>query len=207
MPILNLSKIATSIMKNTVGYVGGNPRIYNVDKDGYSIGFTAVSLDATSPFARTKVNKLWLEGASNCEEGDLIQDKADNKFHLIMALKSEFCGGAQNYWSGTTYLCNATATIQRESATEDNFFGDRVSGFSTVATGVQIMVNPQNFSTDDQPDRSWQANKIKVAVQSKVGVKERDRVITSLGDQLVVENIDRSSLKGIWILMCDSDVR
>jgi hypothetical protein len=205
--VLNFSKFATSIMKNSVGYYNGNPRIYNVDRSSYSIGFSRVNVDATSPFARTKVNKLWLEGGTDCQEGDLIQDRVDGKYHLVMSLKAEFSGGAICYWDGTSYLCNATATVKRHSTTKDEFFGMETSGFTVVATGVQIMVNPQNFSTNDMPEMTVQTNKIKVAVQGLVGVQEKDRIITSLGDQLIVENIDKSSLKGIWILMCDSDIR
>ena len=69
------------------------------------------------------------------------------------------------------------------------------------------MVNPQSFGVSEYVEGLNPDNKIKVVLQSKVGVKINDRIETDNGDVLQIENIDKSSLVGLWVCYCDFDKR
>ena len=57
--MFKLANIAKSMVKNTVGYYNGNPRIYNLDRATYIVGYAQVNMMATTAFSRISVNKGW----------------------------------------------------------------------------------------------------------------------------------------------------
>jgi hypothetical protein len=204
-----MSKAVMRILKTKVGIVGTNPRIFNVDTKRFSYGYAEVNINASSPFSRTKVHKGWLEGGSDIVEGSLIQDRLDSNYYMVMSVKKEGWKGEVAYKDVTLYYCNKTCTIQRFSeAKATNAFGRVVdSAPATLHTNVYIMVNPQNYDEQPGKDIILENNKIKLAIQSKYGVQVNDRIVTSEGDTLIVETVDKYSLVGIWILGVDKDSR
>lgn len=196
-------------LKNSNGVIGSLPRIYNVDRNTYTYGYASVNVAAASPFVRTKVHEGRFEGKTDIQDGDLILDRYDNSHYLVMSTKGIYGGGKDGqtaYYDATLYLTNATATVRRLGITRDPFYR-QIEGFVDVATNVKIMTNPQNFSVNEQPGQVLQENKIKVVLQSKVGVQLHDRLVTDLSDTLIIENIDKSSIRNLWICMCNFDVR
>lgn len=195
-------------LKNNNGVVGGLPRIYSIDDDSYWYGYAEVNVDATSPFARVKVHDLRVQGDSTITDGSLIKDRVDNSIYLVMSIKGIYSGGLVAYKDGTLYLCNTTATIKRFQDGARDTFGKLIIKTPTViASRIYIMTNPQNYTTIVGQDTIEQANKIKIAIQSKHGVKLKDRIETSTGQNYIVENIDTESLTGMVILYCDTDLR
>ena len=206
--MFKMEKFATNFVKNTVGMIDGLPRIYNVDRASYTLGHTEVNTQATSPFSRTKTHKAWFVGPTDIVEGDLVQDRGDGKHYLVMSLKKEILNGESVYLDGTLYYANATCTIQRFTGGAKDAFGrDTDPAPTTVASNVYVMVNPQVIDVLEQRDRPIAKDKIKIVVQSKFGVKDQDRLVTSLGDTWKVINIDKSSLDNLWILYADGDTR
>jgi hypothetical protein len=158
-------------------------------------------------------------------EGDLIQDRVDGRHFFIMSKVPEYQGGLIAYYDGTLYLSNATCTIQRFATNGDkNAFGrdtdpapqtvliggtveDGVLVGAIPAVGVRIMINPLAFAEVEQRDQLIPKDKIKVAVQSRYGVKVHDRLVTDSGDCLRVVSADPYSLSGLQIFYVDEDLR
>lgn len=206
--MFKMAQFARNFVRDTVGMIGGLPRIYNIDRNSYTLGHTEVNTQATSPFSRTKTHKAWFVGPTDILEGDLIQDRGDGKHYLVMSVKKEILNGESVYWDGTLYYANATCAIQRfTGGTKDDFGRDVDPAPATVATNVYCMVNPQAVDVLEQRDRPIAKDKIKIVVQSKWAVKDQDRLVTSLGDTWKVINIDKSSLDNLWILYVDEDSR
>lgn len=209
-----MSKFAYNVslrrLKNNNGTFQGMPRIYNVDKDSYWYGYAEVNVAAASPFVRTKVHDCRLEGNADVENGELIQDRVDGSYYLVMDIKGIYSGGNNGqyaYKDGTLYKVSAIADIKRINNSTEDFFGRPVTGFNTISSNTKIMVNPQSFSNTELPEGNFAYNKIKVVLQSKVGIKLNDRIETTNGDVFIVENIDKSSLNGLWVCFCDYDKR
>ena len=63
------------------------------------------------------------------------------------------------------------------------------------------------FDQHEQANKIYREEKIKVYLQTKHGVKEADRIITSEGDVYRVVSKDKSSFNGLDLLYVDRDVR
>lgn len=207
--MIKLASFANSFVKNTVGTINGKPRMYNVDRDVYLVGYAEVNKMATTAFSRISVNKGWFYcDPSLIQEGDLLQDKADGKFYLAMSLKMEVLSGESVYMDGTLYLCDSTATVQRwVEGARDSFGRPAVATPTTIYSDVYIMTAPSNFDVMEQQDRLIAQNKIKIHLQSKFDVKPADRIVTSKGKTYKVISIDDVSLRNIIICFVDEDVR
>lgn len=202
------ARAVEAMLRRNNGTVGGLPRIYNVDRAAYMLGYTEINTQATSTFSRIKTHKGWFEGTSNIQDGDLIQDRVDGKYYLVMSLKDEFTGERVAYKDGTLYYANTTCTIQRGGAGTKDAFGFEASNtFSTVATGVYLMAQSVTLDVVEQKDQDLAKEKIKVAVQAKFGVQENDRLVTALGDTYKVVSVDKTQINGLWMLFVDKDVR
>lgn len=206
---MKLAKFAKNFVKNTVGKVGSLPRIYNVDKDQYIIGYAEVNQMATTAFSRLRVNKgFFFCEPTEVQEGVLIQDRADTKRYLVMSIKVELLNGECVYLDSSLYYCDATATIERwTDGVRDSFGMVTDPAPQIIASDVPIVTNPQTFSQLEQQDRMVDQDKSRVYMQAKFGVKESDRIITSHGDTYKVLRIDKSSWPGTWICYVDVDVR
>lgn len=208
---MKLSKFAKNFVKNTVGKVGNLPRIYNVDKAQYIIGYAEVNQMATTAFSRIRVNK----GYFFCDlvdsliaEGDLIQDRVDNKYYMIMSLKAQYLKGETAYLDSTLFFCDSTATIQRfQDGARDSFGRVVDSGPTTIYSDVKIMTSAMNYDVLLQEDRPIAQDKIKLYIQSKFAVKVADRISTNDGNVYKVISINNSDFQGINLLYVDVDVR
>jgi hypothetical protein len=171
-------------------------------------GYAEVNTQATSPVARIKQHKAWFVGNADITEGDLIQDKADNKYYLVMSLKKEVTGSEVAYIDGTLYYANATCSIERFAPVSVNAFGREVSAEpSVIAEGVYIMVNSMSMDVDEQRDQHIAEEKIKVVMQSKYGAKINDRLVSSNGDVYKVATVDRTQLENLVVLYVAQDIR
>lgn len=205
---MNFASLVNSFLGSINGAVDGAPRIYNVDKGTYTLGYTEINTQATTAFARTKVHKAWFSGSTDIENGDLILDRADGAYYLVMSVKQEYASGCAAYIDGTLFYANATCSIERFTDTAKDFFGRDVQATpNAVATGVRIMVNPMSIDVMEQPDQIISQDKIKVAIQRKHNVMEQDRLVTSLGETYKVISVDKASLEGLDILFVDKDIR
>lgn len=205
---MNFANIVNSFLGSVNGVVDGKPRIYNIDRDTYTLGYTEINTQATTAFARTKTHKGWFAGATDIQNGDLLLDRADGAHYLVMSVKQEFAGGCATYIDGTLFYTNATCSIERFTDSGKDFFGrDIVSAPEQVVAEAWIMVNPMSVSIMEQQDQILADDKIKVAIQRKFNVEEQDRLVTSLGENYKVISVDRASLEGIDILYVDKDIR
>lgn len=194
---------ATRMLKNTKGMVGDLPRIYNIDRDVYCLGYASFNQDATSPFARTKVHKGRFEGEANIQNGDLVLDRYDNTKYLVMNIKGVYSGGSNGvtaYKDAALYYVNRTCTVSRAGSETRNKFGRPDASYTEVYTNIPIMSNPQNYSIEEIEETILQTNKIRLSVQSKYALKCRDKIFTSTGQSYIVENIDYDTLDGLLIL-------
>jgi len=207
--MIKMARMTKSFIKRTVGMVGDKPRIYNVDRGTYLLGYAQVNQMATTSFSRIKVNKgfLFCE-ASEVTEGELIQDRADNKKYFLMSAKMEMLNGEAVYIDCALYYCDATATIERWTDGARDTFGRVVDPTPQVLfTDVPIVTNPQTYDTLEQQDRTIAHNKVRVFVQAKLGVKESDRITSSNGDTYKILSIDKVSWPGVWTCYVDVDDR
>lgn len=202
------ARAVEATLRRNNGSFGDLPRIYNVDRSAYMLGYTEINTQATSTFSRIKTHKGWFEGTANIQDGDLIQDRVDGKHYLVMSLKDEYAGGSIAYKDGTLYYANTTCTVQRCGAGAKDAFGfETTNTFTTVATGVYIMAQSVTLDVVEYKDQDVAKEKIKVAVQAKVGVQENDRLVTALGDTYKVVSVDKTQIDGLWLLFVDKDVR
>jgi len=198
---------ADRILKR-VGIIDGEGRIYNVDSATYNYGYITVNPLATTPFSRSIVHKGWFSGTSDISNGDLLQDRGDNLYYLVMSVKQEIDSGASAYIDGTLYLANRVVNIYRFSDTSKNFFGKDVSaGPSVVVENIRAMITPIALDVLEQPDQTLIKAKIKVVVQAKYGVKVQDRITTTSGGNYKVVSVDNESLEGLTVLYVDEDIR
>lgn len=207
--MIKMAAMSKAFIKNTVGTVSGKPRILNVDRGNYVVGYAEVNDMATTAFSRIRVNKgyFFCEPAE-IQEGDLIQDRADTKKYLVMSTKVEMLNGECVYLDSSLYYCDATAEIERwTDGVRDTFGMVTDPAPQVIATEVPIVTNPQTFSQLEQQDRMVAQDKSRIYVQAKFGVKESDRITTSHGDTYKVLRIDKSSWPGTWICYVDVDVR
>ena len=202
------TRVVSRLLRTQNGSINGSPRIYNVDKNVSFYGYAEVNTQATSPVARIKQHKAWFVGNADITEGDLIQDKADNKYYLVMSLKKEVTGSEVAYIDGTLYYANATCSIERFAPVSVNAFGREVSAEpSVIAEGVYIMVNSMSMDVDEQRDQHIAEEKIKVVMQSKYGAKINDRLVSSNGDVYKVATVDRTQLENLVVLYVAQDIR
>lgn len=208
---MKLAKFAKNFVKNTVGKVGRLPRIYNVDKDQYIIGYAEVNQMATTAFSRLRVNK----GYFFCDlvdtfiaEGDLIQDRVDNKFYMIMSLKAQYLKGETDYLDSTLFYCDSTATIERfQDSARDKFGRVSTDAPTVIYSDVKLMTSAMTYDVMVQEDRLIAQDKIKLYLQSKFAVKVADRITTDDGNVYKVVSINNSDFAGINLLYVDVDVR
>lgn len=202
------SVAASRILRHGNGTVGTLPRIYNNDNKTYAYGYVEINAQATSPVARIKVHKAWLDGEAQVANGHLIQDRADGKMYFIMSQKPELYGGAVAYYDVTLYYCNTTCSVQRFGVSGKTAFGKPQGGApTTLYENVYIMTTSLSVDVKEQEDQVLAQEKIKVAIQSKYGVKINDRLTCSNGDVYKVMSIDRTQLEGLWMLFVDKDIR
>ena len=203
------SRVVSRMLRTRTGIIsGGQPRILNVDRGVSFYGYAEVNTQATSPVARVKQHKAWFIGGASVQDGDLIQDRGDGKYYLVMSLKDELDGGEVAYIDGTLYYANATCSIQRFGTAGKNAFGRQSTDAPvTIKDGVYIMVNPLSMDVVDHDDRSIPNDKTKIVIQARENVQRNDRLVTSLGDTFIVEDIDRSSINNLWVLKVNQDSR
>ena len=202
------ARVVDRVLKRSNGTIEGMPRIYNVDRDTYSLGYTEINTQATSSFSRIKTHKAWFSGTSDVQNGDLILDRADGKYYLVMSVKNEISGGITAYIDGTLYYCDAVCQVQRFEVGTVNAFGRSANPApSVVASNVYIMSQSMSMDSTDQPDQAIAKEKIKVAVQSKIGVQVNDRLVSSNGNSYRVITVDKNQLEGLDMLYVDKDVR
>lgn len=189
------------------GIVNRELRIQNIDKGINLLGYVEVNTQASTPFSRTIVHKGWFSGNANIQNGDLVLDRADGRHYLVMSVKPEFSGGRNAYIDGTLYLAEVVCTIERFDGTTKNAFGRTTSAPEVIATDVHAMINPLTIDSVEYEEREADKSKVKLVVQAKWGVKQHDRITTSLGKKFVVSTIDDASLAGLLVLKVDLDNR
>lgn len=207
----DFSGVTDSMMENFTGWVGNSPRIYNVDKDTYSLGQTKYNPLATTSFARTKVHKGRFTGTADIVHGDVILDRHENNYFLVVSISSEMLGGPNVFRDATLYWANRTATMWRkgDAGTLDAYRRPIDPSFEQLNIGstIYIMVNPLTLDIQEQEDRAINNSKIRVAAQAKFGITKNDRLIISSGETYIVETVDNSSFEGISLCNVDLDTR
>lgn len=198
---------AATRMLSRLGMVGGLPRIFNQDTETYTIGYTKINTRATTAFSRTKTHKAWLVGTTDIRNGTRILDRVDNAKYLVMSIKAEFVDGDTAYYDGTLFYVNETCSISRISNVLDEFGRATATTFTTTASNIWIMVNPLVLDIEEQPDRILDKDKIKIAMQASVDIKEQDRITTSNGEMFKVNSFSRSEIEGLNMLYVSTDTR
>jgi len=204
-----LARRTKNLIRKTSGMVGRSPRILNVDTGEEIIGYIQANANATTPFSRGKVHKgYFCTDISGLENGHLIYDRGDRRYYFVMDGKTEIYNGEEVYVDGTMYRCDAIIEIQRFGDGVRDMFG-RVAKDTpdVIASNVYAMFNPLNFDVKEQQDRLVAENKIKVCMQSKVGVQVADRIIDADGKKYQVTSVDSVSLSGLVLCTVDTDVR
>jgi len=202
------ARLSARILRTRTGTIDGEPRIINLDRNESFYGYVEINTQATSPVARIKTHKAWFMPDAPVGDGELIQDRADDKKYLVMSLKKEIDGGVCAYIDGTVYFVNVLANIERFSDSSRNSFGRATEAEgSIVAYDVPIMTSSMSMNVNEQKDQNLAAEKIKVVIQSKVGVQINDRLICDSGSVYKVNSINRDDLVGLWVLYVDVDVR
>lgn len=206
-----MAKMTANFVKNSNGTINGMPRIRNVTRNTNIIGYAAVNVMATTAYARTKVHKGWFFcPETDIINGDLIEDRVDHAYYLVMSVKNMFNGNETVYLDGTLFFCDTTVTVQRFNAegARDTFGRPIVSAPQTMVTGVKCMSNPQNYDVLQQEDRLVAQNKIKFCVQDSAGVLQGDRILSEdHGTKYQVISVDPISLTNLSLLTVDTDVR
>lgn len=213
-----LARRTRNLIRKTSGMIGRLPRIQNLNKgpldvDGNHtgldiIGYVTVNANATTPFSRGKVHKgFFCCSIVDMEDGDLIYDRGDQRYYFVMDSKTQISNGEELYVDGTMYRCDKQVEIQRFSDGVRDTFGRVITDTPvTVATNVYAMFNPLNFDVMEQQDRVIAHDKIKVCVQSSVGVQPADRIIAD-GMKYQVISVDAVSLSKLVLCTVDTDVR
>lgn len=204
-----MAAMSKAFIKNTVGTVGGNPRIFNIDKQKYIVGYAEVNALATTAFSRIRVNKgYFFCNPTDVSEGDLIQDNADSKKYFVTSTKVEMLNGECVYLDSSLFYCDSTATVARWDEGLKDTFGRVVDATPQVVyQDLPIVTNPQTFDVLEQQDRTIANDKIRIYMQSKNIIKESDRIIPSNGDTYKVLRVDKVSWPGILVCHVDIDVR
>lgn len=204
-----LARRTQNLIRKTVGTIGKLPRLHIVDTDTDVYGYIDVNANATTPFSRGKVHKgIFCCSLEDIGDGALVYDRADAKYYFLMDGKTKVYNGEAVYVDGTMYRCDSIIDVQR-------FVGGLRDGFGrsmdvapiTFVTGVYAMFNPLNFDIKEQQDRLVAENKIKVCVQSSVGIQVADRIITQDGSKYNVTSVDSVSLSKLVLCTVDTDVR
>ena len=216
MAFMKFQSLTHNMLKNGSGSWNGEGRLLNIDTGIKSYGYSQASLDASSPFAATKVSKCWVEASSDIRPGNLIEDLGYDAKWFVMSSLPQITGEEIVYWDATLYRVSDYFTLQRFVPGGKDAFGRDIDPTITslnVVDGVSVpvptMVNPQAYGTAVQQDIIQETNKIRVAIQSKYLVQKNDRLMDKDGFCLIVENIDRYTLgiHGIHILWVDEDTR
>lgn len=197
----------TSRMLKRVGIYNGLPRILNFDSSQYTIGYTKINTMATTAFSRTKSHKAWLVGTTDIRNGTRIIDRVDNVKYIVMSLKAEFIDGDIAYYDGTLFYVNDTCTVSRLNPTLDAFGRNTATSFTSVTSNVWIMVNPIVIDVIEQPDNIHNKDKIKIAMQSSVDIKDNDRLTTSTGEKYQVMAYSRAEIDGLVMVYAETDTR
>lgn len=207
--MFNFSRFAKSFLKATTGSVGGAPRIRNLDTGAEVYGYCAIHDQASSSFSRIKVHRGWFTcDPSEIQNGDLIEDRADNSRYFVMAVKNEYNNGASVYLDGTLYYVDSSVTISRFGDTSKDSFGRATQKTAVViATDVPVMTNPRSIESSPHPDAFVSNDEVQIYIQSKYDVKVSDRLTSSNGDVYKVDSINKSSLMNIWVCTVNKDDR
>lgn len=219
-----IARRTQNLIRKTVGTINRKPRIVCVtgllarpanstpsalygDLEFY--GYIDVNKNATTPFSRGKVHKgFFCCQTADIANGDLVYDRADQRYYFVMDRKMEVYNGEEVYVNATMYRCDSKIEIQRFSTGPRDTFGRTVQDTAnSIATDVFAMFNPQNFDIKEQQDRLIADNKIKLCIQSKYDIQVADRVITDKGKKYHVTLIDDVSLENLVLCTVDTDVR
>ncbi len=208
------SKVARrtkNLIKRTRGMINRAPRCVNLSRTPNVdiIGYVEVNANATTPFSRSKVHKgIFCCLRTEIDTGELILDRGDNDYYFVMDQKVEIFNGEDVYVDATLYRCDRVIEVQRFGAGARDTFGRPVQDAPTVvASDIRAMFNPLNFDSKVQEDRQVTSNKIKMCVQSSVGIQPADRIVTNAGETFLVTSIDTTSLTNLVLCTVDSDVR
>lgn len=197
------------LLRDYKGMYQGKPRIYNVDRGTWSMGYTEINNQATSPVARIKVHRARFEGASDIVDGDLIQDKATGNYYLCMSVIPQIIKGESAYKDATLFFADAIVDIERfGTGNTKNAFGRPVDPTPTlIASGIRVMTVSMALDVLEQKDQNLASEKIKIAIQEKYPVVVNDRIKTTKGDVYKVMSVDNSQLLGLQLLYVDRDIR
>lgn len=208
-------------LRNTTGVWEGEGRLLNKSRtpNTYSYGYSKAALDASSPFAATKVSKCLIEANTDIVAGDWIMDRADDTEWFVMTTRKKAMSSEAAYWDATLYRVSNYFKVQRFQPSAKNAAGRDIDpAFTDIALNVPVMVNPQSFNTTEQQDLMVESNKIRIVLRSDLcglgvlpgaSIKLGDRLMRPSGSCLIVENIDEDSLgqNGLQILWTDKDTR
>lgn len=207
--MIKMAAMSKAFIKNTVGTVAGTPRIYNIDKQTYIIGYAEVNALATTAFSRIRVNKGYFFCApSDVAEGDLIQDRADLKKYFVTSTKVEMLNGECVYLDSSLFYCDTVASIERWIEGPKDTFGRATDPTPQVMyTDLPMVTNPQTFDVLEQQDRLIANDKVRIYLQAKNLVKEADRIVANNGEVYKVLRVDKVSWPGLIVCHVDVDVR
>lgn len=190
----------------------------NLDKtdadhpDGlHIVGHVKANTMATAPWSRVKVHKGYFYGVTDSaiSNGDLVLDRSDNYYYLVMSVKAERLGGYVTYLDGTLFLCDSQIEISRfEEGERDNFGRVLTPGLTVKVPFAYATTNLKNFDVLEQKDRLVPQEKLIIYVQPKTGVQVADRIIMlDTMDRYRVVSIDKKSIIGLWSCQVDVDDR
>lgn len=207
--MIKLASFTKSFIKNTKGTWLKKGRMFNHENSEYLVGFAEINERATTPFARVRVNRGWFFCEPGLiQEGDLVEDRVDERLYLVMSLKTQVLHGESVYLDATLYLCDSVATIERWVDGERDIFGQVLDPYPIqIADNVPILINPQTFTVLEQQDRPIPQDKVRIYLQAKFKVRPADRIIADNGDAYKVMSVDKVSLPNIWICYVDVDER
>lgn len=207
---MGLARIKKSYVARHRGTIArGVPRIYNVDRNVEIVGYAEVNQLATSVMGRVKTHRGYFYcDKGDVDDGDLILDREDERYYLVMSAKAEKFNYETVYFDSTLFLCDALVSVFRFGGGARDGFGRPVSSAPTeIASEVRCMASALNFDVMQQEDRLIAKDKLKFYLQKKVGVCVADRLVSSTGRKYVVESVDDISLTNLSLLSCDTDVR
>lgn len=207
--MIKMAAMSKAFIKNTVGTVAGKPRIYNIDRGLYVVGYAEVNALATTAFSRIRVNKgYFFCPPSDVAEGDLVQDNADSKKYFVTSTKVEMLNGECVYLDSSLFYCDSTATVERWDTGVRDTFGRLTNPTPQVVyTDIPIVTNPQTFDVLEQQDRLISNDKIRIYIQAKNLIQESDRIVANNGEVYKVLRVDKVSWPGILVCHVDVDVR
>lgn len=207
---MGLAQVKRAYIASHKGCIARNvPRILNIDKNVAIVGYAEVNQQATSVMGRVKTHKgFFYCSSTEIEDGDLILDRQDDRYYLVMSAKAETFNYEVIYIDSTLFFCDSVVTVSRFGGGAKDAFGRPLTAApAVVATDVRCLASVQNYDTLQQEDRLLAHDKLKFYMQAKVGVKVADRLTSASGKHYVVQSVDDLSLTNLVLLSVDTDVR